>query len=108
MNDKDKEKIYNILKDIPLKTVDYSITEGTLVLEGGAFRGLYQEGVLDCLLDHGYNFKNEILLIIYYIILLIKILHKQNNIYIKKLNEFNHLAIFFIYLIHILIMSLQN
>lgn len=60
MNDKDKEKIYNILKDIPLETVDYSITEGTLVLEGGAFRGLYQEGVLDCLLDNGYNFRTII------------------------------------------------
>lgn len=56
----DKEKIYNILKDIPLKTVDYSLTDGTLILEGGAFRGLYQEGVLDCLLDNGLNFKSII------------------------------------------------
>ena len=56
----DNEKIYNILKDIPLEDAEDSITEGAIVLEGGAFRGLYQEGVLDCLMQHGYNFQTTI------------------------------------------------
>ena len=57
---KREEIIYEILKDIPLKTADDTITNGTLVLEGGAFRGLYQEGVLDCLMEKGYNFNTII------------------------------------------------
>ena len=57
---KREEIIYEILKDIPLKTADDTITNGTLVLEGGAFRGLYQEGVLDCLMEKGYNFNLDI------------------------------------------------
>jgi len=57
---KRQEQIYEILKDIPLENADDTITKGTLVLEGGAFRGLYQEGVLDCLMQKGYNFETVI------------------------------------------------
>ncbi|MBQ6655488.1 MAG: patatin family protein [Erysipelotrichaceae bacterium] len=34
-----------------------SITEGCLVLEGGAFRGLYSQGVLDALMENDINFR---------------------------------------------------
>lgn len=58
MNDNDK--LYDIVKDIPIGEADDSITEGAIVLEGGAFRGLYQEGVLDCLMQNGINFQTTI------------------------------------------------
>ena len=61
MNEKDKEKIFNILKDIPLEQTPLdNIVPGAIILEGGAFRGLYQEGVLDCLLDNGINFHTTV------------------------------------------------
>jgi len=59
MGDKN-EKIYNILKDIPLKTVEEKIVDGAIILEGGAFRALYQEGVLDCLMDNKINFQTTV------------------------------------------------
>lgn len=37
---------------------DAPLTEGTLVLEGGAFRGVYTAGVCDVLLEHGIRFRN--------------------------------------------------
>ena len=55
-----KEEVYEILKDIPLRDAQGGITEGALVLEGGAFRGVYQEGVLDCLMDNGFNFETTV------------------------------------------------
>ena len=55
-----KEEVYEILKDIPLREAQGGITEGALVLEGGAFRGVYQEGVLDCLMDNGFNFETTV------------------------------------------------
>ena len=58
MNENDK--MYDILKDIPLGDANDVITEGAVVLEGGAFRGLYQEGVLDCLMQHDINFQTTI------------------------------------------------
>lgn len=54
------EEICELLKDIPLKKVKDEPIDGAIVLEGGAFRGVYQEGVLDCLMEHGYNFKTTI------------------------------------------------
>lgn len=57
----EKNKIIdNILKDIPLKQVKENIIDGAIILEGGAFRGLYQEGVLDCLMENGYNFQTTV------------------------------------------------
>jgi len=58
MNEKDK--MYNILKDIPLDTANDTLTEGAIILEGGAFRGLYQEGVLDCLMQNNINFQTVV------------------------------------------------
>ena len=34
------------------------LTEGVLVMEGGAFRGVYTAGVCDVLLEHGIRFRN--------------------------------------------------
>ena len=56
----ENDKMYNVLKDIPLDDASDNITPGAIVLEGGAFRGLYQEGVLDCLMQHGINFQTTI------------------------------------------------
>ena len=36
------------------------LTEGTLVLEGGAYRALYTQGALDALMQAGLNFRNVI------------------------------------------------
>ncbi|MBR6071321.1 MAG: patatin family protein [Acholeplasmatales bacterium] len=55
-----EKEICEILKDIPLKKVYDEPIDGAIVLEGGAFRGVYQEGVLDCLMQHGINFKTTI------------------------------------------------
>lgn len=56
-----KKEIYEILKDIPIKdTENKDLIDGAIILEGGAFRGVYQEGVLDCLMEHGYNFSTTI------------------------------------------------
>lgn len=55
---KDKEAIVKVLKKIPLKNVDIdNLIKGALILEGGAFRAVYQEGVLDCLLENGILFE---------------------------------------------------
>lgn len=57
---KEQDKIYNILKDIPLEDIDGDLTEGAIILEGGAFRGLYQSGVLDCLMQNNINFQTVV------------------------------------------------
>ncbi|AQW21422.1 patatin family protein [Lentilactobacillus curieae] len=33
------------------------ITKGCLIIEGGAFRGVYAQGVTDCLMEHNFNFE---------------------------------------------------
>ena len=55
-----KKEIYELVKDIPIKQIEGDTMDGCIVLEGGAFRGVYQEGVLDCLMEHGYNFNTTI------------------------------------------------
>ena len=55
-----EDKMYSLLKDIPLDKANDILTEGAIVLEGGAFRGLYQEGVLDCLMQNNINFQTVI------------------------------------------------
>ena len=49
-------KTYNELSKIPHGHADPSITPGCLVVEGGAFRGLYNQGVLDALMVNNLNF----------------------------------------------------
>lgn len=53
-------KEYSRIDDIKLLKAKDNIIEGTLVLEGGAFRGLYTSGVLDCLIDNDINVRNVI------------------------------------------------
>ncbi|MDD6667482.1 MAG: patatin-like phospholipase family protein [Lachnospiraceae bacterium] len=56
----ESEPVYSRLDEIPSGRASDSITEGCLVLEGGAFRGLYTQGVLDALMEAGINFQTTI------------------------------------------------
>lgn len=49
------EKVYSKIDSIPHGTASDIITPGCIVLEGGAFRGLYSEGVLDALMEADIN-----------------------------------------------------
>ena len=46
---------YSGWREIPSGNAPEEITQGCLVLEGGAFRGLYSQGVLDALMENGIN-----------------------------------------------------
>lgn len=48
-------KVYSGLSDLPSGSASDELTEGCAVLEGGAFRGIYGEGVLDALMMGGIN-----------------------------------------------------
>lgn len=48
---------YSGLKDIPRGNAPEQLTEGCLVLEGGAFRGVYTNGVIDALMQEGLCFR---------------------------------------------------
>ena len=48
-------KVYSRLDEIPKGTASDKITEGCLVLEGGAFRGLYTQGFLDAMMENDIN-----------------------------------------------------
>lgn len=48
-------KQYSYFDSIPTGTASADLTEGCLVLEGGAFRGLYTQGVTDYLMLSGIN-----------------------------------------------------
>ena len=50
-------KVYSKLDSIPTGETSDKITKGCLVLEGGAFRALYTEGVLDVLMQNDINFE---------------------------------------------------
>ncbi len=50
------KKVYSKIERIPKGKAKDKITEGCLVLEGGAFRGLFTQGVLDCFMRHDINF----------------------------------------------------
>lgn len=49
--------VYSRIDTLPFGTADPSVTPGALVLEGGAWRGLYTEGALDALMEEGLNFQ---------------------------------------------------
>lgn len=53
-------QVYSRLDEIPKGRASLDITPGCLVLEGGAFRGLYTQGVLDALMEAGINFQTTI------------------------------------------------
>ena len=48
---------YSRINEIPAGSASEKITEGCLVLEGGAFRGLYTQGVLDAFMENDLNFR---------------------------------------------------
>ena len=50
------EEIYSKIGSIPTGFAPDTLIEGCLVLEGGAFRGLYTQGVLDAWMQRGVNF----------------------------------------------------
>ena len=49
--------VYSGIDNIPAGSASDEITEGCLVLEGGAFRGLYTQGVLDAFMLNDINFR---------------------------------------------------
>ena len=48
---------YSKYDELPTGQASDKITEGCLVLEGGAFRGLYTQGALDAFMQQGLNFR---------------------------------------------------
>jgi predicted patatin/cPLA2 family phospholipase len=48
-------KVYSGIDDLPQGTASDHITEGLLVLEGGAWRGMYTQGALDALMEEDIN-----------------------------------------------------
>ena len=55
-----REKVYSKMESIPNGRASDIITEGCLVLEGGAFRGLYTQGLLDFWMQQDINFHTVI------------------------------------------------
>ena len=55
-----RTKVYSKVAEIPTGRAPETITEGCLVLEGGAWRGLYTQGALDVLMQHGINFRTTV------------------------------------------------
>ena len=51
------EKVYSGIRELPRGNAPETVTEGCLVLEGGAFRGVYTNGVLDVLMQAGINLR---------------------------------------------------
>lgn len=49
------EKTYSRIDEIPVGKASESLVEGCLVLEGGAFRGLYTQGFLDAMMINDIN-----------------------------------------------------
>ena len=54
------KNIFRGIEFLPHGQASDKLTEGCIVLEGGAFRGLYGEGVLDVLMEEGINFRTVI------------------------------------------------
>lgn len=55
--DRSRALIYSGLDQIPRGRTSREIRPGALILEGGAFRGLYTQGVLDALMEANINFQ---------------------------------------------------
>lgn len=54
------DKQYSRLSDIPSGKAEGPVINGCLVLEGGAFRGLYTQGFLDAMMQAGLNMSHVI------------------------------------------------
>ncbi|WP_034453077.1 patatin-like phospholipase family protein [Butyrivibrio sp. AE2032] len=50
-------KVYSRLNEIPTGHAKGQLTNGCLVVEGGAFRGLYNQGVMDFFMENNLNFE---------------------------------------------------
>lgn len=55
-----ENKVYSEVELLPSGEAPDTVTPGCLVLEGGAFRGIYTQGVLDALMKNGINFQTVI------------------------------------------------
>ncbi len=54
---KEEKKIYSGLDRIPRGQASNDLIDGCMVLEGGAWRGIYTQGVLDALMENGINMR---------------------------------------------------
>lgn len=54
---KNINKVFSGIDNLPKGDAPDSIVPGCIVLEGGAFRGVYSEGVLDAFMEAGLNFQ---------------------------------------------------
>lgn len=52
-----KMQVYSGIETLPRGRASDNITEGCMVLEGGAFRGVYTSGVLDALMEEDINMR---------------------------------------------------
>lgn len=52
-----KIQVYSGIETLPKGRASDNITEGCIVLEGGAFRGVYTSGVLDALMEEDINMR---------------------------------------------------
>ena len=52
-----KTQVYSGIGKLPTGRASDNITEGCIVLEGGAFRGVYTSGVLDALMEEDINMR---------------------------------------------------
>ncbi len=55
-----ERKIYSKIDELPRGHASNTITDGVILLQGGAFRGVYTSGVLDYLMLNDINFKTVI------------------------------------------------
>ncbi len=53
-------QVYSGIEELPLGFASENLTKGCLVLEGGAFRGLYTSGVLDALMENDINLQSTV------------------------------------------------
>ena len=52
-------KVYSRISELPTGDAPDTVTEGCLVMEGGAFRGVYTNGVIDALMQEGLCFRTS-------------------------------------------------
>ncbi len=53
-------KVYSKWEQLPKGEASRNVTPGAIILEGGAFRGVYTSGVLDCLMENDINFQTTV------------------------------------------------
>lgn len=53
-------RTYSGYDSLPSGAASFDLTQGCLVLEGGAWRGIYTQGALDALMENGINFQTTI------------------------------------------------